>query len=148
MEVDEWDQQNIEEQKGTDALSASTSSGESRRDEFSYSLLESLLFCKQMIQPDDQTQMQHFHEKVKGMFLPLFSSGLVTQQMAHEILDRTTVEQIGMGNAEIMRKCLIQYRTFQFYAQNKFNLMREECEGFSKLIIELNQENINQTTLP
>lgn len=54
-------------------MSASTSSGESRRDEFSYSLLESLLFCKQMIQAEDQTQIQHYNEKVKGMFLPLFS---------------------------------------------------------------------------
>ena len=101
-----------------------------------------------MIPIEDQAQIDKYHAKVKEMFVPLLQQNIVNPQMAHEILDRSTVEFIGIGNAEIMKKLLIQYRTYQFFAQNKFNLMREECEGFSKLIMELNQENIDANSLP
>ena len=33
------------------------------------------------------------------------------------------------------------------YEQQKFNLLREENEGFAKLIVELNQPNINQSNI-
>lgn len=37
--------------------------------------------------------------------------------------------------------CIITFTTLYFsYKQKKFNLFREESEGYSKLIVELNQE--------
>ena len=39
------------------------------------------------------------------------------------------------------------YVLFISYKQQKFNLLREECEGYSKLITELNQE-INRKISP
>ena len=48
------------------------------------------------------------------------------------------MEKVGLNNVTFMQKLQTRYRTLTFYAQKKFNLMREEIEGFSKLIIELN----------
>ena len=72
---------------------------------------------------------------------------MVSYRMAHEILDRKTVQNIGIGDEKRMQRMLIQYRTQTLYAQQKFNLMREEGEGFSKLIIELNQEKIDANSI-
>lgn len=44
---------------------------------------------------------------------------------------------------EMFKKQLVGYNTRTFYAQQKYNLLREENEGFAKLLIELNQENID-----
>ena len=33
--------------------------------------------------------------------------------------------------------------TREFYEQRKYNLLREENEGFSKLLLEINQENLS-----
>ena len=37
--------------------------------------------------------------------------------------------------------------TQSLYEQQKFNLLREENEGFAKLIVELNQPNINMLNI-
>ena len=42
-----------------------------------------------------------------------------------------------------MNRVRIQYN----YEQNKFNLLREENEGFAKLIVELNQSNIDMSNV-
>lgn len=38
-------------------------------------------------------------------------------------------------------------RTRNMFEQQKFNLLREENEGFAKLIVELNQVNINEQNI-
>ena len=96
-----------------------------------------------MIASDNDAAIQQYNAKVKEIFTALLRHELVNQQMAQEILDRAIVENLGMGTAEILRKILNQYRTQTLFAQQKFNLMREECEGFAKLIIELNQEKLD-----
>lgn len=42
-----------------------------------------------------------------------------------------------------LNRARIQY----WFEQNKYNLLREENEGFAKLIIELNQPNIDETNV-
>jgi THO complex subunit 2 len=42
---------------------------------------------------------------------------------------------------------LIQVSLLLSYKQQKFNLLREESEGYSKLITELNQREINEHVL-
>jgi THO complex subunit 2 len=37
--------------------------------------------------------------------------------------------------------------TQSLYEQQKFNLLREENEGFAKLIVELNQPNISMANI-
>ena len=44
------------------------------------------------------------------------------------------------------RKSVI-FNTTAYYEQQKFNLLREENEGFSKLIVELNQVNIGDCNI-
>lgn len=39
-----------------------------------------------------------------------------------------------------LNKCFKTHLSFYSYKQRKFNLFREESEGYSKLIVELNQE--------
>jgi THO complex subunit 2 len=41
---------------------------------------------------------------------------------------------------QVVYKASIKYFNFFSYKQRKFNLFREECEGFAKLQTELNQE--------
>ena len=91
----------------------------------------------------DEEKVQHFYERAKEMYQQLQSKGIVNAQSAHEILDRSTLEKIGLTPIAFMQRRMTRYRTLTFYAQKKFNLMREETEGFSKLIIELNQTNID-----
>jgi len=43
-------------------------------------------------------------------------------------------------------KTLIRSRTKIFYKQQKFNLCHEESEGFSKLLVELNQDHASVGT--
>ena len=114
------------------------------RDEFTYSLLEAFWMRRQVLEADkDEEKIAQYHERVRDLYQALVTKAIVNSQSAHEILDRTTLEKIGLSSVSFLSKSLTRYRTLTFYAQKKFNLMREENEGFSKLIIELNQENID-----
>eukprot|EP00095_Tigriopus_kingsejongensis_P004528 maker-scaffold532_size145644-snap-gene-0.42 protein:Tk04528 transcript:maker-scaffold532_size145644-snap-gene-0.42-mRNA-1 annotation:"tho complex subunit 2" len=56
-----------------------------------------------------------------------------------EVLE--TLEDIGvLKTTKKFFTSLIKLKTKLFYKQQKFNLCREECEGFAKLITELNQD--------
>lgn len=45
---------------------------------------------------------------------------------------------------DLLNRRFKAFFTINFFEQKKFNLLREENEGFAKLIIELNQPNINE----
>ena len=98
-----------------------------------------------------EDQANAFYENVKQMYnLMLNKKVFPSWQSALEILDRQGIEKLGIHsqlNSSNLNKWQTRYRTLTFYAQKKFNLMREEIEGFSKLIIELNQENIDDSTV-
>ena len=49
------------------------------------------------------------------------------------------MEQIGFEKADVWRKKEIKANTRRVYTQKKFNLLREESEGYSKLITLLSQ---------
>lgn len=51
-----------------------------------------------------------------------------------ELLDAGAV----ISKSELSKK-EVKYRTKVYYRQQKFNLLREETEGFAKLITELNR---------
>ena len=124
------------------------------RHEFTYSLLEAFWMRRQELDAEkdeegnvNEGKIASYHEKIRDLCRALVAKDIVNSQSAHEILDRTTLEKIGLSSVQFLTKSLTRYRTLTFYAQKKFNLMREENEGFSKLIIELNQENIDQQTV-
>lgn len=51
------------------------------------------------------------------------------------------------NNKQNFDRLCIQTRTQKHFTQIKFNLLREENEGFSKLIVELSQKNIDAASV-
>jgi THO complex subunit 2 len=61
-----------------------------------------------------------------------------------KLLEPTLLEEIGLvANAKGFHTKIVRFRTAQLYTQNKFNLLREESEGYSKLIVLFAEYNIN-----
>lgn len=57
-------------------------------------------------------------------------------------LDEQLLLNFQMIDSRAYQNRRVKAVTQQHYEQQKFNLLREENEGFSKLIVELNQSNI------
>lgn len=94
----------------------------------------------------DEQALTSFNDKVKEMYTELAAKSIVRQNQAQEILDKKLLDHLGLQGFQVTRRTTI-YRTINFFAQKKFNLMREENEGFSKLIIELNQDSIDDQSV-
>ena len=60
-------------------------------------------------------------------------------------LEVATLGELGLVNQNQFTNRSKQYYTREFFEQQKFNLLREENEGFSKLLLEINQENLNES---
>ena len=58
---------------------------------------------------------------------------ILKKSLQPEFLERAKV----IGQAVVLKKSVTRHRTAQWYRQAKFNLMREESEGFSKLVVAL-----------
>jgi len=74
--------------------------------------------------------------------LEKFAKGILDAKLAprwmfHERLTGQFLENIGFGSKTVLAKKEIRARTRQLFAQRKFNLLREETEGYSKLIGEI-----------
>ncbi|XP_011499496.1 PREDICTED: THO complex subunit 2 [Ceratosolen solmsi marchali] len=68
------------------------------------------------------------------------SEKFLTDRILKERLDIDTLQDVGtLKNLNFQTK-FIKVKTKLYYKQKKFNLFREESEGYSKLIVELNQE--------
>eukprot|EP00501_MAST-03F_sp_TOSAG23-6_P000517 GSMAST32.ASY1.ANO1.531.1 assembled CDS len=78
----------------------------------------------------------------------LASQGIISKDLAQERLDLYILESSNLiPSRNAIHKKLVKSNTKQLYTQSKFNLLREETEGYSKLITALNQD-INYKTLP
>ena len=74
-------------------------------------------------------------------FLSACSNRLISDNLLKERLDfDTTGEASIIANRKLAQTKFIKLKTRLFYKQQKFNLFREENEGYSKLITELTQE--------
>ncbi|XP_044748967.1 THO complex subunit 2 isoform X1 [Coccinella septempunctata] len=69
----------------------------------------------------------------------------VSDKLLKERLEIDTLQEVGILKNRAFYSKFIKVKTKLYYKQKKFNLFREECEGFSKLITELNQE-FNENT--
>jgi len=89
---------------------------------------------------DVSTQVDS-NRKKRGAFLHLLaciSDNVVSEPLVKERLDYETVGDAGMiANKKLVASKFIKLKTRLFYKQQKFNLLREESEGYSKLITEL-----------
>ncbi|KXN87957.1 THO complex subunit 2 [Leucoagaricus sp. SymC.cos] len=63
---------------------------------------------------------------------------IITPETCRERLDLSVLAAVGLiADEGLMGKKEIRMRTGLFYKQNKFNLLREQSEGYTKLVIEL-----------
>ena len=79
------------------------------------------------------------------IFLSASSNRLISENLLKERLDfETTGEAQIIANRKHAQTKFIKLKTRLFYKQQKFNLFREESEGYAKLITELTQgENLD-----
>ncbi|CAH1976173.1 unnamed protein product [Acanthoscelides obtectus] len=71
----------------------------------------------------------------------------LSDKLLKERLDIDTLQEVGVLKNNIFSSKFIRVKTKLYYKQRKFNLFREECEGFAKLVTELNKE-FNENTDP
>ncbi|CAH2979751.1 unnamed protein product [Chilo suppressalis] len=69
----------------------------------------------------------------------------MSDKLLKERLEIDTLQDVGTLKNKNFYTKFIKIKTKLYYKQRKFNLFREESEGYAKLIVELNQE-INEDT--
>lgn len=79
------------------------------------------------------------------MIQNLIGKQIIKLETVKMVLEVTTLASMGYINLNNFNIKSRRFFTFSFFAQKKFNLSREENEGFAKLIIELNQPNITES---
>nr|CAH7765712.1 unnamed protein product [Callosobruchus chinensis] len=71
----------------------------------------------------------------------------LSDKLLKERLEIDTLQEVGVLKNNTFNSKFIKVKTKLYYKQRKFNLFREECEGFAKLVTELNKE-FNENTDP
>ncbi|XP_017047454.1 THO complex subunit 2 [Drosophila ficusphila] len=71
---------------------------------------------------------------------------VVPESLLKERLEIDTLQEVGIVKNKSFYSKFIKVKTKLYYKQRRFNLFREESEGFAKLITELNQEFEESTT--
>ncbi|XP_075972929.1 THO complex subunit 2-like protein isoform X2 [Anticarsia gemmatalis] len=64
----------------------------------------------------------------------------ISDKLLKERLEIDTLQDVGTLKNKTFYTKFIKIKTKLYYKQRKFNLFREESEGYAKLIVELNQE--------
>lgn len=119
------------------------------RDEFAYSLLECVWIQKAQIAKENTTEQTNFRDKVKPVLKQLIEKGVVKAEDIYLVLEADLAIPQGLSNMteESWKLFSSQTYTQRHLTVIKFNLLREENEGFAKLIVELTQLNINSQNL-
>ncbi|KAL0063115.1 THO2 plays a role in transcriptional elongation [Marasmius tenuissimus] len=112
-----------------DAKALITSCGEQTGDKVS-SLVAPASKVKQNVEADKAT--------IASVVKKLLTLGILDATCCRERLDSAILESVGLiTDKAALDKKEIRTRTALFYKQNKFNLLREQSEGYSKLTVEL-----------
>uniref|UniRef100_A0A7N9AXV8 THO complex subunit 2 n=1 Tax=Mastacembelus armatus TaxID=205130 RepID=A0A7N9AXV8_9TELE len=88
-------------------------------------------------------KIKSIHQKCTnhGHFSPYFLFIPLCHPILKERLDPETLESLGLiKQAHQFNQKIVKIKTKLFYKQQKFNLLREENEGYAKLITELGQD--------
>uniref|UniRef100_A0A8C2DMS3 THO complex subunit 2 n=1 Tax=Cyprinus carpio TaxID=7962 RepID=A0A8C2DMS3_CYPCA len=84
---------------------------------------------------EEKHKRDHFTQLVGACLI------CVPDGMLKERLDPETLESLGLiKQAQQFNQKIVKIKTKLFYKQQKFNLLREENEGYAKLITELGQD--------
>ncbi|XP_060572351.1 THO complex subunit 2-like isoform X2 [Ruditapes philippinarum] len=76
-----------------------------------------------------------------------FALSFECEALSKSRLDHDTLENAGLvPNKTVFTQKHVKIKTRLYYKQQKFNLLREESEGYSKLVTELNQEITEKLT--
>jgi len=94
------------------------------------------------------SKSENEHDKIKNENFKNLVNLLLNEEIIKKIdllekLDKSTLNQIGLFPEQDYNK-IFRLKITSFYEQNKFNLLREESEGYSKLIsllFDLNELN-------
>ncbi|KAG5888387.1 hypothetical protein JTB14_035693 [Gonioctena quinquepunctata] len=70
----------------------------------------------------------------------------LSDKLLKERLEIDTLQEVGVLKNNTFYSKFIKVKTKLYYKQRKFNLFREECEGFAKLVTELNNEFCKNTS--
>nr|XP_034300331.1 THO complex subunit 2 [Crassostrea gigas] len=91
---------------------------------------------------EDTNQRDKFISLVSGC------EKFVASSLLKERLDLETLESLGLlASKSQFNQKYVKTKTKLYYKQKKFNLLREESEGYAKLIAELNQEITEKITV-
>lgn len=78
----------------------------------------------------------------------LLQTQLISSSSAIERLEPELLEAVGLINSEaFFKKRIIKLNTSMFYRQQKYNLIREESEGYAKLLVEISKHFNNKSNL-
>ncbi|CAH2091992.1 unnamed protein product [Euphydryas editha] len=90
---------------------------------------------------DSETSMDiHSEERSNFCYLVRELESFLSDKLLKERLEIDTLQDVGTLKNKNFYTKFIKIKTKLYYKQRKFNLFREESEGYSKLIVELNQE--------
>ncbi|CAH0721695.1 unnamed protein product, partial [Brenthis ino] len=90
---------------------------------------------------DAETSMDvQSEERNNFCYLVRELESFISDKLLKERLEIDTLQDVGTLKNKNFYTKFIKIKTKLYYKQRKFNLFREESEGYSKLIVELNQE--------
>ncbi|XP_068267883.1 THO complex subunit 2 isoform X1 [Nyctibius grandis] len=108
----------------------------SKRDNFT----QLVLACLENSAYENKTLLPEY-ERMGVSFVNLQFLYLVSDTVLKERLDPETLESLGLiKQSQQFNQKSVKIKTKLFYKQQKFNLLREENEGYAKLIAELGQD--------
>lgn len=97
---------------------------------------------------DTETQIQgEFSPKERSVFGSIVreSEKIFSEKLLKERLETDSLQEFGIVNKNFYSK-FIKIKTKLYYKQRRFNLFREENEGYAKLLTELNKEFVDEVT--
>eukprot|EP01097_Dermamoeba_algensis_P001391 TRINITY_DN151_c0_g2_i1.p1 TRINITY_DN151_c0_g2~~TRINITY_DN151_c0_g2_i1.p1 ORF type:complete len:361 (-),score=72.01 TRINITY_DN151_c0_g2_i1:58-1140(-) len=97
------------------------------------------------LQPTEVSQKK----RLLSLISECISIGLVNNELLKERLEPELLEETGViVSHKTFLKKIVRVNTKESYTQQKFNLLREESEGYAKLTVELNQgSGLNERTV-
>ena len=120
-----------------------------QRDEFSQSLVEQIWIKQAELNQKEPKSLESFRTAMVPIITQLLQKQIITVEDCFLILesDMMAACRITKLDEASFKRMASQANTQKHYTQIKFNLLREENEGFSKLIVEISQPNISLTNV-
>jgi hypothetical protein len=108
--------------------------------DFTFFVEAEFFFKGDFLYVDDASEQSLEYKRLMVISEGLFYEKVLSAAAAIQILDSKFLCELDMiKSVEAFEKSITRYKTTQMYMQKKFNLFREESEGYSKLIVALSQ---------